>query len=146
MLKEFREFIARGNVMDLAVGVIIGTAFGRIVSSLVADIIMPVAGALIGGLDYSNYFLPLSSAVTATTLEAARAQGAVLAYGSFATVVLNFLLLAWIVFLMVRGINALRRRVEREKTIEAAAPPVPPADVRLLTEIRDLLAARKGAA
>lgn len=146
MLKEFREFIARGNVMDLAVGVVIGTAFGRIVSSLVSDIIMPIAGALIGGLDYSNYFLPLSPAVTATTLEAARAQGAVLAYGNFATVVLNFLLLAWIVFLMVKGMNSVRRRLEHEKKQEAAKPPVPPADVRLLTEIRDLLAERKGAA
>lgn len=143
MLQEFREFIARGNVMDLAVAVIIGTAFGRIVTSLVEDIIMPVVGALIGGVDFSHYFLPLSPAVTATTLEAARAQGAVFAYGNFLTVVLNFLLLAWIVFMMVRGMNRLRRRMEREKAKEAAAPSIPPAEVQLLTEIRDLLAKGK---
>jgi large conductance mechanosensitive channel len=146
MLKEFREFIARGNVMDLAVGVIIGTAFGKIVASLVADIIMPVAGALFGGLDFSNHFLALSSAVTEPTLEAARGQGAVFAYGSFVTVVINFLLLAWIIFLMVKVVNTLHRQVEREKVLEAAAPVIPPADVQLLTEIRDLLARRQGSA
>ena len=136
MLNEFREFIARGNVMDLAVGVIIGGAFGLIVSSLTDDIIMPIVGAIFGGLDFSNYFLPLASGITATTLEAARAQGAVLAYGNFITVVLNFLILAWIIFLMVKAVNKIRR-VEAEKP---AAPEAPPADVQLLTEIRDLLA------
>lgn len=144
MLNDFKAFIARGNVMDLAVGVIIGGAFGGIVKSLVGDIIMPVVGAVFGGFDFSNYFLPLSSAVTADTLEAARAQGAVFAYGSFITVSINFLILAWIIFLMVRGVNALRRQVERkeEKAAEAAPPPPPPADIKLLTEIRDLLATR----
>lgn len=142
MLNDFKAFIARGNVMDLAVGVIIGGAFGGIVKSLVGDIIMPVVGAVFGGFDFSNYFLPLSSAVTADTLEAARAQGAVFAYGSFITVVINFLILAWIIFLMVRGVNVLRQQVERreQKTAEAAPPAPPPADVQLLTEIRDLLA------
>jgi len=140
MLKEFQEFIARGNVMDLAVGVIIGAAFGKIVDSLVNDIIMPLVGALFGGLDFSNYFLALSSGVTATSLEAAREQGAVFAYGNFITVVLNFLILAWIIFLMVKGVNNLRRRLETEKAAEPAAAP---ADVQLLTEIRDLLATRK---
>ena len=141
MLNEFKSFIARGNVMDLAVGVIIGGAFGGIVKSLVDDIIMPVVGAVFGGFDFSNYFIGLSSAVNAPTLAAARAQGAVFAYGNFITVLINFLILAWIIFMMVKGVNALRRQVERkEETTTAAAPP--PADVALLTEIRDLLASR----
>src|SRR5690606_40034803 len=109
--------------MDLAVGVIIGGAFGLIVSSLVNDIIMPIVGAIFGGFDFSNYFLPLSSGVTATSLEAAREQGAVFAYGNFLTVVINFLILAWIIFMMVKGVNSLRRRLEREKAAEPAAPP-----------------------
>lgn len=138
MLKEFQEFISRGNVMDLAVGVIIGAAFGRIVDSLVNDIIMPVIGAILGGLDFNNYFLPLSSAVNATSLADAKKQGAVFAYGSFITVALNFLILAFIIFLMIKAVNNLRQRLEREKPAAPAAPP--PADVALLTEIRDLLA------
>jgi len=140
MLKEFQEFISKGNVMDLAVGVIIGGAFGLIVSSLVGDIIMPIVGAIFGGFDFSDYFLPLSSAVTATSLEEARKQGAVLAYGNFITVVINFLILAWIIFIMVKALNNLRKRMEREKPPEAPAPPAE--DVKLLTEIRDLLATR----
>lgn len=139
MLKEFQEFIAKGNVMDLAVGVIIGGAFGLIVKSLTDDIIMPIVGAIFGGLDFSGYFIPLSSAVTATSLEAAREQGAIFAYGNFLTVVVNFLILAWIIFLMVKAVNNMRR-----KQAEApAAPEAPPADVTLLTEIRDLLAKKK---
>ncbi|MCA0278398.1 MAG: large conductance mechanosensitive channel protein MscL [Proteobacteria bacterium] len=138
MLKEFQEFIAKGNVMDLAVGVIIGGAFGLIVSSLVADIIMPLISLILrGGVDFSNYFLPLSSTVTATSLEEARKQGPVFAYGNFFTVVINFLILAYIIFLMVKGVNTMRKRLEKEK---AAAPVAPAADVALLTEIRDLLA------
>lgn len=139
MLKEFQEFIAKGNVMDLAVGVIIGGAFGLIVSSLVADIIMPIVGAIFGGFDFSNYFLPLSSNVTAASLEEARKQGAVFAYGNFLTVLINFLILAWIIFLLVKGVNSMRRRLVAEKPVE---PEAPPADVALLTEIRDLLAKR----
>ena len=139
MLKEFQEFISKGNVMDLAVGVIIGAAFGKIVDSLVNDIIMPFIGAL-GGVDFSNYFIGLSHNVTATNLEDARKQGAVFAYGSFITVALNFLIIAFVIFLMVKGVNNLRRRLEREKPAAPAAPP--PADVALLTEIRDLLAKR----
>jgi large conductance mechanosensitive channel len=141
MLKEFQEFISKGNVMDLAVGVIIGAAFGKIVDSLVNDIIMPIVGAIFGGLDFNNYFLPLSSNVTATALDQAKEQGAVLAYGSFITVLLNFIILAWIIFLMVKGVNNLRRRLEKEKPAAPAAPPA--ADVVLLTEIRDLLAKSK---
>lgn len=141
MLNEFKAFIARGNVMDLAVGVIIGGAFGGIVKSLVDDIIMPVVGAIFGGFDFSNYFIGLASGVNAPTLAAARAQGAVLAYGSFITVLINFLILAWIIFLMVKGVNALQTQVARkEEKVAEAAPP--PADVQLLTEIRDLLAKR----
>ena len=139
MIKEFQEFIAKGNVMDLAVGVIIGGAFGLIVSSLVDDLIMPIVGAIFGGFDFSNYFLPLASGVTADTLAAARGQGAVFAYGNFITVLINFLILAFIIFLMVKGVNNLRRRLEKQKEAEAAPPPP---DVQLLTEIRDLLARR----
>ena len=138
MIKEFQEFISKGNVMDLAVGVIIGGAFGLIVNSLVGDIIMPIVGAIFGGFDFSNYFLPLSDAVTATSLEEAKKQGAVFAYGKFLTVVINFLILAWIIFLMVKAVNTMRKRLEKQKAAAPAAPP--PADVQLLTEIRDLLA------
>jgi len=138
MLKEFQEFISKGNVMDLAVGVIIGGAFGLIVNSLVGDIIMPIVGAIFGGFHFSNSFLPLSSNVTATSLEAAKQQGAVFAYGNFLTVVINFLILAWIIFLMVKAVNTMRRKLESQKAAAPAAPP--PADVQLLTEIRDLLA------
>ena len=139
MLKEFQEFIAKGNVMDLAVGIIIGGAFGLIVSSLVADIVMPIVG-MAGSADFSNYFVPLSDAVTATSLEEARKQGPVFAYGNFITVIINFLILAFIIFLMVKGVNNLRKKLEREKEAAPAAPP--PADVQLLTEIRDLLSKR----
>ena len=130
--------------MDLAVGVIIGGAFGGIVKSLVDDVIMPIVGAVFGGFDFSNYFIGLSSNVNAQTLGAARQQGAVLAYGSFITVLINFLILAWIIFLMVKGVNTLQKQVDKQLKIkeaneEAAAPP---ADVALLTEIRDLLAKR----
>jgi large conductance mechanosensitive channel len=135
MLNEFKAFIAKGNVMDLAVGVIIGGAFGLIVSSLVDDIIMPIVGAIFGGLDFSNFFIPLAAGVSATTLDAAREQGAVLAYGNFLTVLINFLILAWIIFLMVKAVNSLRKQEEEAP----AAPAAPPADIALLTEIRDLL-------
>ena len=144
MLNEFKAFIARGNVMDLAVGVIIGGAFGGIVRSLVDDIIMPIVGAVFGGFDFSNYFIGLSSNVNAQTLGAARQQGAVLAYGSFITVLINFLILAWIIFLMVKGVNTLQKQVDKQLKLKEdnAAPAAPPADVALLTEIRDLLAKR----
>ncbi|MCB1475442.1 MAG: large conductance mechanosensitive channel protein MscL [Rhodobiaceae bacterium] len=139
MGSEFKEFIARGNVMDLAVGVIIGGAFGTIVKSLTDDVIMPVVGAIFGGFDFSDYFLPLSGGVTASTLDAAREQGSVLAYGAFITAIVNFIILAWIIFLMVKAVNSLRRK--EEPAPEAA--PAPTKDQALLTEIRDLLAKRK---
>lgn len=146
VINEFKAFIARGNVMDLAVGVIIGSAFGGIVKSLTDDIIMPVVGALFGGFDFSNYFLPLSSAVNAPTLAAAREQGAVFAYGNFITVLINFMILAWIIFLMVKGVNFLRHQVEHHEKTGETPPAPPPADVRLLTEIRDLLARKEAEA
>jgi large conductance mechanosensitive channel len=136
MLEEFKKFAMRGNVIDLAVGVIIGAAFGAIVNSLVSDIIMPLIGAVSGGLDFSNYFVPLSSKVTAVSLEDAKKQGAVFAWGNFLTIVINFLIIAWVLFLCIKGINKL-------KAPEAAASPAElPPDVKLLTEIRDLLKAR----
>jgi large conductance mechanosensitive channel len=134
MLKEFRDFAMKGNVVDLAVGVIIGVAFGSIVNSLVGDIIMPVVGAITGGLDFSNYFTGLSKSVTAGNLADAKKQGAVLAWGNFLTITLNFIIIAFVLFLVVRAMNQLKRRDE--------APPPPPKLTReeeLLTEIRDLL-------
>src|SRR3974390_121278 len=134
MLKEFREFAMKGNVVDLAVGVIIGAAFGAIVNSLVGDIIMPLIGAVTGGLAFSNYFIPLSSKITASNLADAKKQGAVLAWGNFLTVTLNFIIIAFVLFLVIRTINQLKRKDE--------APPPPPKLTReeeLLTEIRALL-------
>jgi len=144
MWNEFKQFALRGNVVDLAIGIIIGTAFGKIVDSLVGDIFMPVIGAATGGLDFSNYFTPLSGAATATGLAEARNQGAVLAWGSFITVAINFAIIAWILFLLVKGMNRLRRK-EDAKTGTADKPPELPADVKLLTEIRDLLKAGRTA-
>jgi large conductance mechanosensitive channel len=147
VFKEFREFAVKGNVVDLAVGVIIGAAFGGIISSLVADIIMPPLGLLLGGVDFKDFFVVLKApAATAApfvgaypTLAAAKAAGAVtLNYGLFLNAVLNFLIVAWAIFLLVRGMNRLRRQ-------EAVAPsvvPVPSAEEALLAEIRDLLKAR----
>lgn len=142
MLKEFREFALKGNVVDLAIGVIIGAAFSQIVHSIVSDIFMPlIAWITRGGVDFSNYFLPLSGDVTATSLETARSQGAVLAYGNFITAAINFLIVAWVLFIVVKGINELKRQAEKNKIPEPA--PETPADVKLLTEIRDLLADNK---
>jgi large conductance mechanosensitive channel len=129
---EFKEFALKGNVVDLAVGVIIGGAFGKIVDSMVGDLIMPLVSRVFGGLDFSNYYVPLAGQ-TATNLADAKKAGAVFAYGSFITVALNFAILAFVIFIMVRQINRLRR---------AEPPPAPPAapeDVLLLREIRDAL-------
>ncbi|QDW38371.1 large conductance mechanosensitive channel protein MscL [Bradyrhizobium sp. KBS0727] len=135
MLKEFRDFAMKGNVVDLAVGVIIGVAFGAIVTSLVGDIIMPVIGAITGGLDFSNYFTGLSAKVTATNLAEAKKQGAVLAWGNFLTLTINFIIIAFALFMVIRGMNKLKRKDEAKP----AEPPKPSAEVVLLTEIRDLL-------
>ena len=139
--KEFKEFAVKGNVMDLAVGVIIGGAFGKIVDSTINDLVMPLVGRLIGQVDFSNLFLPLAEVPQGTerTLAAVRAAGVpVFAYGSFVTVAVNFLILAWVIFLMVKGMNRLRRT---EAAPAPAAPPEPPEDVVLLREIRDSLKA-----
>lgn len=133
---EFREFAVRGNVVDLAVGVIVGGAFGKIVDSLVNDIVMPVVGRFTGGLEFSNYFIALARIPDGVphTLEAVKKAGVpVVAWGNFVNVGLNFVILAFIVFLMVRGINRLRRQQE------PPAPPAPPEQVVLLREIRDTL-------
>jgi large conductance mechanosensitive channel len=133
MWKEFREFALKANAFDLAIGVIIGLAFSKIVDSLVNDIVMPIIGAITGGLDFSNYFAPLSSSVTANTLPAAREQGAVLAYGNFLSVVVNFLIVAFVLFLVVSAVN----RFKRKEPVPVATPPR--IEV-LLEEIRNLLA------
>jgi large conductance mechanosensitive channel len=133
MMQEFKAFAMKGNVIDLAVGVIIGAAFGRIVDSLVQDIILPVVGKLFGGLDFSNYYLPLNNQGMHLPLAEAKVAGAVLAYGSFITVLLNFLILAFIIFQMVRAINKARRT----EPAPQAAPT--PEDIVLLREIRDAL-------
>jgi large conductance mechanosensitive channel len=137
MASEFREFAVKGNVVDLAVGVIIGAAFGKIVDSLVNDIVMPVIGRLVGGLNFADYFVALAPipANIPMTLEAVKKAGVpVLAWGNFATIVLNFAILAFVIFLMVKQINRLKRDAP------AAAPAAPPEDVVLLREIRDSLA------
>jgi large conductance mechanosensitive channel len=135
MLEEFKKFILRGNVVDLAVGVIIGAAFTGIINSMVSDIIMPVIGSVTGGVDFSNYFIPLSSKVTATTLIEAKKQGAVLAWGNFITLVINFIIIAFVLFLAIRAIG-------RFMTKEAEKPAPPSRQEELLTEIRDLLKSR----
>ena len=133
MWEEFKKFAMRGNVIDLAVGVIIGAAFGAIVTSLVSDIIMPIVGAITGGLDFSNYYTPLSAKVDANAPYAdAKKQGAALGWGQFLTAAINFLIIAWVLFIAIKGINKLKRE-------EPAAPAEPTAEVKLLTEIRDLL-------
>jgi large conductance mechanosensitive channel len=129
---EFKEFAIKGNVIDLAVGVIIGGAFGKIVDSIVGDLIMPLVGKVLGGLDFSNYFIPLAGQA-ATNLADAKKAGAVFAYGSFITVAINFVILAFIIFMMVKQINRLK------KEAPAPAPAAPPEDIVLLREIRDSL-------
>ena len=131
---EFKEFALKGNVMDLAVGVIIGGAFGKIVDSMVGDLIMPIVGKIFGGLDFNNYFLPLAGQTAATLVEAKK-TGAVFAYGSFITIALNFIVLALIIFLMVKQMN----RMKREAPAAPAAPAPTPEEVVLLREIRDSL-------
>ena len=153
ILEEFREFALRGNVADLAVGVIIGTAFGRIVTALVSDVIMPPIASLVGNVDFTNRYLPLSekvrqaqeayAAAPATLgkhlpLDAALKDGPVLAWGDFVTITLNFLITAFCIFLLVKGMNALKRHEEAKP----APPPEPTAQEKLLTEIRDLLKSR----
>ena len=131
MLEEFKKFALRGNAVDLAIGVIIGAAFGAIVNSMVGDILTPIIGAITGGLDFSNHFIPLSSKATADSLAEARKQGAVLAWGSFLTFVINFIIVAAVLFVVVKLMNRLMQS-------EAAKAPTPTKQEELLTEIRDL--------
>ena len=135
MLEEFKKFAMRGNVVDLAIGVIIGAAFGAIVNSLVGDLLLPVIGAVTGGLDFTNYFVKLSSKVTADSLVEAKKQGAVLAWGNFLTIVINFIIIAWVLFMIVRLMNRLMRA-------EQAKPAGPSKQEELLMEIRDVLKAQ----
>jgi large conductance mechanosensitive channel len=133
MASEFKDFISKGNVMDLAVGVIIGAAFGKIVDSLVNDIIMPIVGKIFGGFDFSNMYIPLNGQDMALALVEAKKVGAVLAYGNFITIVINFIILAFVIFQMVKMVNRIKK---------AEPPPSPvatPDDIVLLREIRDAL-------
>jgi large conductance mechanosensitive channel len=139
MLQEFKKFALRGNVVDLAIGVIIGAAFGKIIDSLVTDVIMPIIGRIFGGLDFSNYFLGLTTAASqAPTYDAAKKAGATLGYGQFITVAVNFIIIAWVMFLVIKGMNMLFTKEQ-----DAPPPPKPPSkEEELLAEIRDLLKAR----
>jgi large conductance mechanosensitive channel len=137
MLKEFREFAMRGNVVDLAVGIIIGAAFGAIVQSAVADLFMPIIGAITGGLDFSNYFVAMSSKVTADSLVEAKKQGAVLAWGNFLTLTINFLIVAWVMFMVVKAMNRMRQKQAQEPAKVTPGP-----QEVLLAEIRDILKAK----
>lgn len=137
MLREFKEFAMRGNVVDMAVGIIIGTAFGKIVTSLVNDVVMPPIGLLLGNVDFSNLFVSLGGDYS--TVAAAEAAGApIVKYGIFINTVLDFLIVAFVIFLAVKGMNKLRQKQEEKP----AAPPAPSAEEKLLTEIRDVLKAQ----
>ncbi len=133
MASEFKDFISKGNVMDLAVGVIIGAAFGKIVDSLVNDIIMPIVGKIFGGLDFSNMYIPLNGQEMGMALVEAKKAGAVLAYGNFISIVINFIILAFVIFQMVKMVNRMK------KEAPPAAPAPTPDDIVLLREIRDAL-------
>ena len=133
MMQEFKEFAVKGNAMDLAVGVIIGGAFGKIVDSIVGDLIMPVVGKIFGGLDFSAYYVPLAGQAAGLPLAEAKKLGAVFAYGNFITILVNFIILAFIIFMMVKQMNRLK------KEEPAPAPEAPPEEVQLLREIRDSL-------
>lgn len=134
MLKEFKSFAMRGNVVDLAIGVVIGASFGKIVESVVSDLIMPVIGAVTGGLDFSNYYLPLSGAITTgLSYQEAKKAGAVLGYGNFITVLISFLIIAWVLFVIVKAVNRLNLSTPKPA-------PEPTRQEVLLIEIRDLLA------
>jgi large conductance mechanosensitive channel len=139
MWSEFKDFAFKGNAFDLAVGVIIGGAFGKIVDSIVTDLIMPIIGS-VGGADFSNYFLPLSSAVNATNYADAVKQGATLGYGNFITVLVNFLIIAFILFQLVKVSNKMKKQAP---PAPPAAPPAPSAEEKLLAEIRDALVSKK---
>ena len=145
MLKEFREFINRGNVLDLAVAVVIGGAFGQITASLVNQVIMPPLGLLIGGVDFANLGIILKDAAMYPSVAAAVEAGApVIQFGAFINTVINFVIIAFAIFMVIRAYNQAQKRFAKEKAKAEEAPAAPPADVQLLTEIRDLLRARQG--
>jgi len=135
VMQEFKEFAVKGNAIDLAVGVIIGAAFGKIVDSIVGDLVMPLVGKLVGGLDFSSYYIPLAGQAAGLTLAEAKKTGAVFAYGNFITILVNFIILAFIIFMMVRQIN----RMKKETPAAPAEPAPTPEDAVLLREIRDSL-------
>ncbi|ATO56917.1 large conductance mechanosensitive channel protein MscL [Bartonella sp. 1-1C] len=137
MLKEFKEFALKGNMIDLAIGVIIGGAFGGLVNSIVNDIFMPVIGLITGGIDFSNMFIQLAGEKQAT-LNAAKEAGATISYGNFITLLINFLIIAWVLFLFVKGINKIRRQQKEAENLTDMS-----SEEKLLTEIRDLLANKK---
>jgi large conductance mechanosensitive channel len=144
MLKEFKEFAMRGSVVDLAVGIIIGAAFGKIVNSVIEDLIMPLVGKAIGNVDFSNLYIPLSDKILKINdqwpaLADAKKLGPVFAYGNFITILINFLILAFCIFMLIKGMNSLKRKEEAKPV----APPAPSAQEKLLTEIRDTLRARQ---
>ncbi len=139
MIKEFKDFIARGNVVDLAVGIIIGAAFTAIVNSLVSDLINPIIGLTTGGVDFSNLFIDLSGTAPASLAAAKEAGAPVFAYGAFITAVINFLIIAWVVFLIVKGVNRLKESTAKKEAEVAAAAPAGPSELDILMEIRDSL-------
>ena len=138
MMQEFKEFAVKGNAIDLAVGVIIGAAFGKIVDSIVGDLVMPLVGKVVGGLDFSSHYIPLAGQAVGLTLAEAKKAGPVFAYGNFITILVNFLILAFIIFMMVKQIN----RLKKEAPPAPAEPAPTPEDIVLLREIRDSLRAR----
>lgn len=140
MIKEFRDFIARGNVMDMAVGIIMGAAFTAIVNSMVGDLIMPIIGVLTSGVDFADKFVALDGESYANLKAAQDAGAATITYGVFINAVINFLIVSFVVFLLVKNVNKIKEMaVKQEKAAAEAAPPAPPEDVQLLMEIRDLL-------
>ncbi len=143
IVQEFKEFALKGNVMDMAVGVIIGGAFGKIISSLVDDIIMPLVGKLVGNVNFTDMYIGLSGQGNNLPIDDAKAAGAVFAYGQFLQNVIDFLIIAFCIFLMIKGMNSLKRKMEKKQEEAPAAPPAPTKEEELLTEIRDLLKEKK---
>ena len=143
MFKEFKEFALKGNLIDMAVAFVMGAAFTNLSTSFIQDLVMPLVGKLTGEVDFSNKFIPLSEKVTASSLIEAKKQGAVLAYGNFISIGINFFIVAFVMFLVVKGINKARKLAEKPaEPAPAPAPPPPSAEQQLLTEIRDLLKQR----
>jgi len=145
MIQEFKDFAVKGNVVDMGVGIVIGAAFTTIVKSFVADIVNPILGVITGGIDFSNLFVNLGAGEF-DSLKAAQEAGApTINYGLFINAIISFVIVAWVLFLVVKGVNRLKKELEEEKAAEPDAPPEPSAEEKLLTEIRDLLAAEKAA-